>query len=72
MKKTNMTRHNLKLLRVKHNLTQQQLADQLGVSVSTYNLVENGQRRGSQEFWLKLQNLLHLEDGEVWQVQQLI
>ena len=72
MKKTNKTRHNLKLLRVKHNLTQQQLADQLGVSVSTYNLVENGQRRGSQEFWLKLQNLLHLEDGEVWQVQQLI
>lgn len=73
MKKTSkMTRHNLKLLRVKHNLTQQQLADQLGVSVSTYNLVENGQRRGSQDFWLKLQNLLHLEDGEVWQVQQLI
>ena len=73
MKKTSkMTRHNLKLLRVKHNLTQQQLADQLGVSVSTYNLVENGQRRGSQCFWLKLQKLLQLEDGEVWQAQQLI
>lgn len=65
-------RHNLKVLRIKHNLTQQQLADQLGVSVSTYNLIENGQRRGSQEFWLKLQNLLQLEDGEVWQAQQLI
>lgn len=65
-------RQNLKVLRVKHNLTQQELADKLGVSVSTYNLVENGTRRGSQEFWLKLQQLLKLEDGDVWKAQQLI
>ena len=67
-----MKRHNLKVLRVKHNLTQQQLAVQLGVSVATYNLVENGTRRGSQDFWLKLQQLMNLEDGDAWKAQQLI
>ena len=66
----NGKRHNLKLLRVKHNLTQQQLADLLGVSVSTYNLIEAGKRRGSQEFWQKLQQQFKLEGGEVWELQK--
>lgn len=72
MKKIRKTRRNLKVFRVKHNLTQQQLADQLGVSVSTYNLVEGGNRRGSIEFWTKLQQQFNLEGGDVWELQLLI
>ena len=65
-------RLNLKVLRVTHNLTQQQLANKLGVSVSTYNLIETGKRRGSQEFWEKLQKEFKLEDGDVWKTQRII
>lgn len=65
-------RQDLKIFRVKQNLTQQQLAEQMGVSVATYNLIENGTRRGSQEFWLKLQQTYKLEDGDVWKMQKNI
>ena len=65
-------RHNLKVFRVANKLTQQQLADQLGVSVSTYNLIEGGKRRGSIKFWDKLQKQFKLEGGKVWELQQLI
>lgn len=65
-------RHKLKVFRVKHNLTQQQLANKLGVSVSTYNLIEAGKRRGSQKFWEQLQREFNLEGGEVWELQSTI
>jgi DNA-binding XRE family transcriptional regulator len=64
-----MKRQTLKVFRVTHDLTQKQLADKLGVSVSSYNLIENGARRGSQKFWLKLQHEFNLEGGEVWNLQ---
>lgn len=63
-------RTELKVLRVKHNLTQQEAAEKLGVSVSTYNLVENGNRDGSKAFWQGVQAVFKLEDGEVWQLMQ--
>ena len=65
-------RHNLKVFRVTHNLTQQQLADKLGVSVSTYNLIENGSRRGSQKLWETLQKEFNLDGGKVWELQRII
>lgn len=65
-------RQDLKIFRVKQHLTQQQLAEQMGVSVATYNLIENGTRRGSQKFWEKLQQTFKLEDGEVWKMQKNI
>ena len=62
-------RNELKVLRVRHGLTQQQMAEKTGVGITTYNLIEQGKRRGSQEFWLKLQKEFNLKDGEVWQLQ---
>lgn len=59
-------------LRVDHELTQKQAAEQLGVSIATYNLVEQGKRRGSAEFWLGVQKLFDLTDGEVWKIQNRI
>lgn len=56
-------------LRVDHDLTQPQAAERLGVSLTTYNLVENGKRRGSQAFWLAVQKEFGLKDGEVWRMQ---
>ena len=61
-------RTNLKVLRVKHQLTQAQLAEKLGVSYATYNLVEQGKRKGSTEFWQRIQTLFNLTDADMWQL----
>ena len=62
-------RNELKVLRVRNGLTQQQMAEKTGVGITTYNLIEQGKRRGSQEFWLKLQKEFDLKDSEVWKLQ---
>lgn len=65
-------RHELKVFRVMQNLTQDEMAAKTGVSRTTYNLIENGSRRGSQAFWLTLQETFKLEDGQVWNLQKNI
>lgn len=67
-----MERTELKVLRVKNKLTQYEMASKLNVSVSTYNLIEQGKRRGSLKFWTKLQYQFNLKDGEVWKIQNNI
>lgn len=47
-------RKNLKLLRVEHDLTQDQMASRLGVSRTAYINVELGKSKGSIDFWLKI------------------
>lgn len=42
----------LKVLRAKHDLTQEEMAMRLGVSRTTYVNVENGKSKGSMRFWL--------------------
>lgn len=61
-------RTNLKVLRVKHQLTQAQLAEKLDVSYPTYNLIEQGKRKGSEDFWKRLQQAFNLSDAEMWQL----
>ena len=59
-------------LRVDHELTQPKAAELLGVSLSTYNLIENGKRRGSVEFWQRLQAEFNLDGETVWKIQNRI
>ena len=61
-------RTNLKVLRVKQHLTQAEIATKLGVSYATYNLIEQGKRKGSTEFWERIQTLFNLTDAEMWQL----
>lgn len=61
-------RTNLKVLRVKQHLTQAEIATKLGVSYATYNLIEQGKRKGSTEFWQRIQALFNLSDAEMWQL----
>ena len=63
---------NLKIWRMKQRITQQEMANKTGVSLSTYNLIENGSRRGSHEFWVRVQREFNLTDGEVWRLQNNI
>ena len=62
-------RTELKVFRVSQHLTQQELADIMGVSVSTYNLIENGKRRGSQDFWIRLKHEFNLTGDDIWNFQ---
>lgn len=56
-------------LRVDHDLTQTDIAKKCGVSVATYNLIENGTRRGSKKFWQTLQKLFNLDGEQMWKIQ---
>jgi DNA-binding XRE family transcriptional regulator len=56
-------------LRVDHDLTQTDMAQICGVSVSTYNLLENGKRRGSKKVWQTIQAYFKLDGGQIWKLQ---
>lgn len=64
-KKSNM-RLNLKLFRIKKNLTQSEFANKIGISRVAYSLIERGDRGGSFDFWVKLQNAFAVPDEEMF------
>ena len=58
----------LALLRKGQGYTQKEVAEKIGVSYPTYNLIEQGKRQGSTVFWFKLQRVFNLTDAEMWQL----
>ena len=56
-------------LRVDHDLTQTDMAKICGVSVGTYNLVENGKRRGSKKLWKAIQAYFKLDGEQMWRLE---
>lgn len=58
----------LKQLRIGLDLSQEQMADRLGVSRSQYAAIENGQRYGTLKFWRNLQETLVVPKGEVFEM----
>lgn len=46
---------NLKMLRAKYNLNQNEMAKKGGVTRPAYSYIENGKSKGSMSFWLKLE-----------------
>lgn len=50
----------LKKNRLERNITQDELAHTLGITVRTYQYIEYGQRKPSYDVILKLQDLFHL------------
>lgn len=62
---------NLRDVRYKNgNLTQQEMADKIGISKGAYSLIEQRKRIGSTKTWVKIQELFNLTDEEVWQLQK--
>lgn len=53
-------RMNLKIFRVQHNLTQEEMAEKIGCRRATYSCIENGTRGGRQEFWQSLQQAFNI------------
>lgn len=65
-----MRTEKMKILRITHNMTQSDVAEKIGISLSLYNLIENGKRVGSIETWKKIQKLFSLSDKEMWSIMK--
>lgn len=63
-------RTNLKVLRVKNNLTQEEMSAKLGVARCTYAAIETGKRDGTKYFWQTVQKTFHIPDSEMWTLQK--
>ena len=64
-----MKNKELIILRIKHNLTQVDMSKICGISISTYNLIENGKRRGSKKVWQNIQAYFNLDGEQMWKLQ---
>ena len=67
-----MKRQEMVVLRAKRGLTQKQAAEEMGINVCTLNLVENGKRFGTPEFWRKYKELFNLDGEQIWKLQNHI
>lgn len=56
----------LKQLRVSLDLSQEQMAETLGISRSMYAAIENGQRYGKLPFWKNLEVTHNVPSQEVY------
>lgn len=61
-------RERLKKARKEAGLTQQEVADKLGISLRYYKLVEAGQRTGDFEIWDGLEDLLNVHQRELREI----
>lgn len=61
---------NLKGLRASRDLSQQEMADRLGISRSTYSMIEQGRRNGSGVLWTKLRDEFGLSPEQVFEVMK--
>lgn len=64
-------RTNLKVFRVAHKLTQEEMAEQLGISRVTYSYIERGERSGTIGVWSALQKAFNVPDAEMFSLQKL-
>lgn len=58
-------------LRVDHDLTQVDMAQIGEVSLTTYNFIENGKRRGSKKFWQNVEKHFKLDGEQMWKLQNI-
>lgn len=56
-------------LRIDNDLMQEGMAKRCGVGLTTYNLIENGKRRGSKKFWQTVKTEFNLDGEQLWYLQ---
>lgn len=66
-----MIRMNLRILRIRHNLTQSEMAQRVGYDRASYSLIEDGTRNPSIEFFMNLQEAFNIPDAEMWALTRL-
>ena len=65
-----MKRLKLKQFRIGRDLSQEEMANTLNISRESYALIENGKRRGKEQFWCDLQNSFHIPDADMWELMK--
>lgn len=65
-----MSRENLKAARNAKGMTQQQVADRLGISLRHYCRMESGEIIGFVELWDDLEELFSVHQRELRQISQ--
>ena len=60
--------HELKMLRTDLSLTQQQAAEQIGITVANYNMIEKKRKIGSFKTWKKIQEVFQIDDDLLWKM----
>ena len=60
-----MAREKLKAARQAAHMTQQQVADMLGISGRYYKAMESGERLGGVDLWDKLEDLFKIHQREL-------
>lgn len=58
-------RKNLKIFRIKQELTQGEIADIVGCNRNTYGAIENGKKDGKLQFWNALKKAFDISDEEI-------
>lgn len=61
-----MVRENLKDLRLKQRMSQEEFAKEIGYSRVMYQQVENGVRDGTPAFWNAVQKRFNIPDCDMW------
>lgn len=59
-------RINLKVLRIRNKLTQDEMAYKCGVSRATYSRIEKGKINGKPTFWAKIQREFNVSDCDMY------
>lgn len=63
-----MRRLNLKIFRIRHELTQADMADKVGCARDAYGAIEAGKRDPSIAFFYALQDAFDIPDAEMWEL----
>lgn len=63
-------RTNLKVFRIKKQMTQEEMADKIRCKRATYSAVENGSRSGKHDFWEGLKIAFDIPDKEMWDIMK--
>lgn len=63
-------RTNLKVLRVKNSLTQDDMAKKIGCSRVSYSNIERGIRQGSTNVWNSIQQVFNIKDEDMWELMK--
>lgn len=64
-------RLNLKILRIKKGMSQDEFAKKLGVSRGCYGAIERGFRNGNKRFWGNLQVNFDLTEDDLKELQKV-
>ncbi len=61
-------RKNLKEARQKAGMTQKQVAEYLGITLSHYQMIEQGNRIGAVDLWDKLEDLFNIHQRKLREI----